>query len=108
MKTIWYLVKFCEKEEWADDFLKGSLYLNRLSYFKKKEAEDDDRFDKHEAIASWLQPSGTTIKFLSHPELDIHPEDLGAPVLYRLITIIICMYFACMQFTLAGLNVLMG
>jgi hypothetical protein len=80
MKTIWYLVKFCEKEEWADDFLKGSLYLNRLSYFKQKEAEDDDRFDKHEAVASWLQPSGITIKFLNHPELDIHPEDLGAPV----------------------------
>jgi hypothetical protein len=80
MKAIWYLVKFCEKEEWADDFIKGSLYLNRLSYFKKKEAEDDDRFDKHEAVASWLQPSRTTIKFFSHPEFDIHPEDLVAPV----------------------------
>ena len=80
MKTIWYLVKFCEKEEWADDFIKGNLYLNRLSYFKKKEAKDDYRFDKCEAVASWLQPSGISINFSSHPELDIHPEDLGAPV----------------------------
>jgi hypothetical protein len=81
MRTIWYLVKFCAEEEWADDFRKGSLYLNRLSYFKKEEEEgDDDRFDKHEAVAAWLQPSGLSIKFHDHPELAICAEDLAAPV----------------------------
>ena len=33
-KTIWYFVKFTE-EKYADQFMKGSLYLNRLSHFKK-------------------------------------------------------------------------
>jgi hypothetical protein len=81
MRTIWYLVKFCKEEKWADDFINGSLYLNRLSYFKKIEkSEDDDRFDKYEAVALWLQPRKTSIKFTSHPELDIHPKDLGGPV----------------------------
>ena len=32
-QTVLYFVKFFAEETYADQFLKGSLYLNRLSYF---------------------------------------------------------------------------
>ena len=38
--NLWYFVKFTE-EKYADQFMKGSLYLNRLSHFKKIEAASD-------------------------------------------------------------------
>jgi hypothetical protein len=41
-RTIWYFVKFFAKESHADQFIKGGLYLNRLSYFKKIENDDED------------------------------------------------------------------
>jgi hypothetical protein len=31
---LWF-IKFCEREEYADQFMRGSLYLNPLSYFRK-------------------------------------------------------------------------
>ena len=46
-KTIHFLVKVFEKKEYADDLLKGSLFVNRLSYFKKIEGSDG-RGDKDE------------------------------------------------------------
>ena len=83
MKTIWYFVKFCEKEEYADDFMKGSLYLNRLSYYKAMEDSDDGRADKYEAAAAWLQPPDVNIKLSIdglNRAIEILPEDLAAPV----------------------------
>ena len=83
MKTIWYFVKFCEKKEFADDFMKGSLYLNRLSYNKKMEDSDDGRSDKYEAVAAWLQPHDVNLKLTIDGlklATEILPEDLAAPV----------------------------
>jgi hypothetical protein len=79
--TILHLIKFFEKEEYADQFLQGKLYLNRLSYFKKLEqAQADGRPDANEAVAIWLQKEKTHIEFKEHPELDIAPENLAGPV----------------------------
>jgi hypothetical protein len=35
--TILYLIKFFKREEYADQFINGLLYLNTLSYFQKLE-----------------------------------------------------------------------
>lgn len=78
---ILYMIKFFEREEYADKFLSGELYLNRLSYFQKLEAGNaDGRADRNEAVAVWLQPEKVSIAFKDHPELNISPSDLGAPV----------------------------
>jgi hypothetical protein len=81
--TIWIFVRFFQKEEWADDFIKGRIYLNRLSYFKKIEAlyEDDERPDTNEAVAMWWQPHGLHMT-VSNPvfgNVAITEKDLAAP-----------------------------
>ena len=35
---IWYFIKFFEREEWADQFVAGHLYLNTLGFFKGMES----------------------------------------------------------------------
>ena len=81
---ILYLIKFFEREEYADEFLRGDLFLNRLSYFQRIErGNPDGRADCNEAIAVWLQPEKVSIEFRDHPELNITPNDLGAPVSMR-------------------------
>jgi hypothetical protein len=77
--TILFLVRMFQEEQHAIDFLNGRLYLNRLSYFKDlKDSKNDGRPDEREAIAAWLH--GASITFQDHPELDIKPEHLAAPV----------------------------
>jgi hypothetical protein len=81
-KTIWLFVKFFTEEKYADQFLKGELYLNRLSYFKKIEREDDGRVDTNEAVATWWQPDDLVMT-LNAPgigEIRITSKDLAAPV----------------------------
>ncbi|MDR3472575.1 MAG: hypothetical protein P4M09_12930 [Devosia sp.] len=83
-KTILWLVKFFDKEEYADEFLRGRLLMRRMSYFQKLEdVSGDGRADRHEGVATLLQPSGVHIEFRDHPELNIHPENLASPVLMR-------------------------
>ncbi|MDD5227707.1 MAG: hypothetical protein PHN45_07215 [Methylococcales bacterium] len=73
--NIWYLIKFFTEETHADQFIKGDLYLNRVSYFKygkfnylkkkkfftlfqnfeKCDCNDDGRADRSETTASLLQ-----------------------------------------------------
>jgi hypothetical protein len=82
-QTIWCFVKFFAEETYADQFIRGSLYLNRLSYFKKLESEDDDgRPDRHEAVAMWWQPDDFTMTFKPPglEEITITKADLAAPV----------------------------
>lgn len=77
--TIMYLIKFFKREEYADQFINGLLYLNTLSYFQKLEqAEIDGRSDENEAVAVWLQKA--SIQFEDHPELDISSENLAKPI----------------------------
>ena len=64
-KKIWYFIKFFKKEDHTDQFIKGTLYLNRLSFFRSIEEDDnytDGRQDKTEAVAIWLQPHDLVIK----------------------------------------------
>jgi hypothetical protein len=82
-RNIPCFVKFFQKEEWADDFMSGRLYLNRLSVFKKMEAlyEADGRPDTNEAVAMWWQPRGFYMT-LTHPlfgSTQITEKDLAAP-----------------------------
>ena len=77
-----YFVKFFQEEEHADQFIKGKLYLNRLSYFTKIEDECDGRPDTNEAVAMWWQPYDVTMT-LNIPgvgETVITSKDLAAPV----------------------------
>ena len=60
---ILFLVKMFENKEHADDLIKGRLFLNRLSYFKKIEG-DDGRHDENEG-AIMLQIEGLTLKMES-------------------------------------------
>ena len=82
-RTVWFFVKIFAKEEHADQFIKGGLHLNRLSYFKKIENDDDDgRQDTNEAVAMWWQPYDFTMT-LNVPgvgETKITSKDLAGPV----------------------------
>jgi hypothetical protein len=80
---IWYFIKFFAQEEHADAFMKGSLYLNTLAYFKKLESEcDDGRMDATEAVAMWWQPHDFIMN-LNVPGIgatEITSKDLAGPV----------------------------
>lgn len=55
--TIFFFVKVFDKKEYAEDFIKGKLYSNRLSFFRKYEEENSaNRGDKHEGVVGWYQP----------------------------------------------------
>ena len=71
-RVIWYFVKFFTDENHSDQFVKGILYLRRLSFFKNVESEcDDGRSDKTEAVSMWWQPHDIVID-LSVPALGLH------------------------------------
>jgi hypothetical protein len=56
-KTIFFFVKVFDRQEYAEDFVKGNLFANRLSFFRKYEEEGaGNRGDKHEGVVSWHQP----------------------------------------------------
>jgi len=81
-KTIWYFIKFCAKQEHAEMFMDGKLFMNRLSYFKPLDtASGDGRGDQSEAVSHWWQPHDTTIKltFPGFPELTLTKDDLAFP-----------------------------
>ena len=74
---IFFLAKFFEKERYANDFVNGRLYANRLSFFKRIEDDGDAyRRDEHEGTIVWGQPGLAQIEInglnLSH--------DLAGPV----------------------------
>ena len=59
---ILFLVKVFEREEYANDFLMGKMFINPLSYFKKIEG-DDGRGDEYEgAIIFPLESAIITLK----------------------------------------------
>jgi hypothetical protein len=79
---VWYFIKFFREEAHADLFMKGQLYLNRVSYFKKLEGEDDGRSDSNEAVSVWWQRDNLEITF-SPPgseKIKITAADLAGPV----------------------------
>lgn len=56
-RTIFFFVKLFDKPEYAEDFIKGKLFANRLSFFRKcEEDESANRGDRHEGVVGWHQP----------------------------------------------------
>lgn len=53
--NIEFFIRFFSREEYADNFIKGHLYLNTLRYFKGVE-QSDGRGDPHEGVSHWFQP----------------------------------------------------
>ena len=81
-RDISYFIKFFKEERFADQFMKGSLYLNRLSYFENIDDNDDGRADATETVYMWFQPSGVIMK-LNVPgvgSVEITKADLAAPL----------------------------
>ena len=80
MKMVYFLVKFFKEKKHADDFVRGRIYVNRLSRFKK--VEDDDgsgRVDRYEGTIAWMQP-GETGLVINGMDLS---EDLAGPLLVQ-------------------------
>jgi len=81
---ICYFIKFFEREEWADQFLSGHLYLNTLGYFKGLEsAATADRGDPTEAVSIWLQPHDVVMTLrvpVLHLETVITEKDLAKQI----------------------------
>lgn len=77
-RTIFFFVKVCEKKKYTHDLLDGKLYMNRLSYFKKIEVEDEaNRKDQHEGVIGWLQPGKGQLELNGY---QIPKEDLAGPI----------------------------
>jgi hypothetical protein len=81
--NILLFIKFFQNGGWAEDFIKGKMYLNRLSVFKKMEAlyQEDGRPDTNEAVAMWWQPHRFHMT-LNEPRVgsvQIAEKDLAAP-----------------------------
>ena len=99
MKHIWLILRFFSEEQYADDFLNGKLYMNRLSYFQKQEEEcTDGRADSTEAIKMWFQPHDISLS-LNIPGIGsakIGPADLAGPMSFTSGTAsylhVLCMY----------------
>lgn len=74
-KTIFFLVKIFDDEQYASDFRSGKLFANRISYFRHlEEEEESNRGDIHDGVVSWFQPdqikleiNGITLTDLAGP-----------------------------------------
>lgn len=77
-------VKFFSEEAHADQFLRGGLFMQKLRYFQRLEAQevDDGRPDAREGVVSVHQPANTelTIQFDGMEPLKITEADLAGPV----------------------------
>ena len=58
MKRIFFLVKFFDNPDHADDFVRGRIFANSLSRFKQIERDDHSgRMDRDEGTSAWFQPN---------------------------------------------------
>lgn len=55
-------IKFFEKQKYAQEFIEGKIYANKLSYFKKVEGNTGVKMDKYEGIQAIYQPNKSIIK----------------------------------------------
>jgi hypothetical protein len=80
---ILFFLKFCERREYAEDFLRGHLYLNSVDFFKKLEgANNDGRADRDESPLLWVSPKRlVNVRFSIGPSnLDLPPEVFAGPI----------------------------
>ncbi len=62
MRRIFLFIKFFDKQEYAEAFLQGKVFANRLSAFRRAEGEDTTaRIDRDEGTTSWLQGANLTL-----------------------------------------------
>ncbi|ABR91882.1 Hypothetical protein mma_2532 [Janthinobacterium sp. Marseille] len=71
-------IKFFSEEKFADDFMKGEIYFNRLSYFKNLENEND-RGDKQEGLWAVWQPEGMTVEITINNKV-LKINELAGPI----------------------------
>ena len=77
MGTTFFLVKFFGKATYADDFVHGTIFANRLSWFKQaEEGSESGRMDQHEGTTILLQPGNCRIEING---MDMS-DDLAGPV----------------------------
>lgn len=91
---IYFFVKTFEKQEYADQFLDGLLYMNTLDYFVRlEEDEDSGRGDRYEGVDSWLQPNEIQIEVNG---VVLNSADLAGPVSiqmhHHLVKNVFCMH----------------
>lgn len=80
--VIFFFVKVFEQEKYANDFLDGILYMNKLPHFRKiEETAEANRADKHEGIKGWFQPNQIVIKVNN---FDINSLDMVSPASIKL------------------------
>jgi hypothetical protein len=80
MATIFFYVKFCERRDFAEQFVAGRLHLNTIQFFKDRDRSADGRADRREAASQWHQPGDITIQFAGHT---IPSADMVAPVVIQ-------------------------
>lgn len=79
-KTIFFLVKIFSEEKYASDFMRGTLYSNRLSFFRKlEEDQESNRGDRFEGVVGWHQPDDIVLRINGHII-----EGLAGPVALQL------------------------
>ena len=77
MNHIFFLVKFFDNPNHADDFVHGRIFANGLSRFKKVEDSGEaGRMDRHEGTTGWMQPGKGRLTLNG---MDIS-DDLAGPV----------------------------
>ncbi|PCK33536.1 hypothetical protein CEX98_01390 [Pseudoalteromonas piscicida] len=73
-------MKVFDKEKYAEDFIQGILFSNRLSFFRKYEEDKPaNRGDKYEGVVGWHQPDQI--------QLEINGRiitDLAGPVMLQM------------------------
>lgn len=79
-KRIEFFIKFFKEKKYADEFLNGHIYMNRLSYFRENYAGEDltnesNVSDKYEGTDGWVQPEHVTMTLLDtgEPIIPISP-----------------------------------
>ncbi len=88
MTAYFGFLKIFEKEEWAEQFLKGKLYCNTLRYFRAREQSEDGRGDPLEGASALIHPWEAKIT-ISSPKLGLPPilldsSNLAGPVVMHL------------------------
>jgi hypothetical protein len=98
-KRIIFFVKTFEKEEHANDFLGGTLYMNNLNYFKSLEDKGDGRHDKYEGATAWFPPQ--KIINIDINGVKINSSDLDDPVVIHkhslLAKHVFCLHAGCVD-----------
>ena len=74
---IFFFVKFFNEEQYVNKFIRGKIFANSLSNFKRIEDQvSANRNDRHEGVVSWFQPDRSRLVL---NEIDFTP-DLDGPI----------------------------